>query len=277
MINKNNYIGYQGIPGSYSEEALKEYFGENVQTKNYPEFLGVFEALNEKEIDYGVLPLENSSTGAINDVYDLLRSYGFYIVGERNIKVDHNLVVNKGTKIEDLTEVYSHSQALEQSSRYLKEHPNWQLIPYKNTAISARYIKEENLKTKAAIASKRAAELYDLDILAENINYNKNNYTRFIIIGRNLEVSERCNKLSIIMTVLHEPGMLNKSLQIFSDHKVNLLKIESRPIIERSWEYFFYIDLEGNLEKNNLQEVLHLVKKNSSYYKLLGNYQKSEV
>lgn len=274
MKRKEMKIGYQGIPGSFSEQALREYFGDSVKTKEYPEFEDVFEALDKKEIKYGVLPLENSSTGAIKDVYDLLRVYGFYIVGEKNIKVNHNLMAKKGTKIEDLREVYSHIQALEQSGLYLKKHPTLTQIPYQNTATSARYIKEKNVNTKAAIASKRAAELYDLEIIEENINFNKNNYTRFIIIGRSLEVKEECNKASIIMTLLHEPGMLNKVLQIFSEQDVNLLKIESRPIIERSWEYFFYIDLEGNLKEDNLQKALKLVEENSSYFKLLGNYKK---
>lgn len=269
-------VGYQGLPGSYSEEALKGYFGENINTYNVSTFEEVFEALNEKKIDYGVLPIENSSTGGIKEVYDLLRKYGFYIVGERCIKVNHNLVAIKGTKLEDVKEVYSHSQAFEQSSDFLKEHPEWKLIPYKNTAISANFVKENGKRTKASIASKRAAKLYDLDIIKENINHNVHNYTRFIIIGRELEINKKFDKVSIVVSTLHKPGELFKVLKFFAEKNINLLKIESRPVLEKPWEYFFYIDFQGNLGEDYIKEAANLLEKSSSYYKLLGNYNQDK-
>lgn len=266
-------VGFQGVRGSFSEQALVEYFGDDVKTKNLSDFEDVFEALKDDDIDYSVLPIENSSTGGIAEIYDLLRKYGFYIIGENCIKVEQNLLVVKDTKIEDIEEIYSHPKAFEQSSEFLKMYPEWKLIPYKNTAISAQFIKKENSKKKAAVASKKAGELYDLDILKSNINFNQSNYTRFIVIGKNLEIDNDCNKISILFSLSHKPGTLFNILKYFDENNLNMLKIESRPIIDKSWEYFFYIDFEGCLKDEAIKETLKLIEKDSLYFKLLGNYK----
>jgi chorismate mutase/prephenate dehydratase len=266
-------IGFQGVQGSFSEQALIEYFGEDVTPCNVIEFEDLFKALRDNEIDYGVLPIENSSTGGISEVYDLLRKYGFYITGERCVKVDHNLLGIKGAKIENITEVYSHPQALQQSSEFFKAYPEMKLIPYSNTASSAKLVKDENSKEKAAVASKKAAQLYNLDIIRSNINYNKNNYTRFAIIGRNLEVNSSSNKISIVISVAHKPGSLCRTLSHFAKNNLNMSKIESRPIVDKPWEYFFYIDFEGNLNDAVVRETIECLKKDSIYFKLLGNYE----
>lgn len=270
---KNFVVGFQGEYGSFSEEATKKYFGEDVTTKNLPEFEDVFVALENKSIDFGVLPIENSSAGSVTDVYDLLRKYGFYIVGEHCIKISHNLLGVKGAKMEDIKEVYSHPQALSQSRNFLKQHPEWRLIPYSNTAASAKMIAQENCKYKAAIGSKNAAKLYDLDILATDIQYNKNNYTRFIIISREPKIDKQCNKISILISLMHKPGALYTILQYFKEHNLNMLKIESRPILERPWEYYFYIDFEGNMMENSIKEFMEKMKRNCVDFKLLGNYK----
>ncbi|CAH2213837.1 prephenate dehydratase [Tepidibacter aestuarii] len=275
---ENEYIvGFQGVHGSFSEQALIEYFGEEAKTKNLNEFEDVFKALKNDKIDYGVLPIENSSTGGISEIYDLLRKYGLYIIGEKCLKVDHNLLVIKGTKIEDIKEVYSHSQAFQQSSEFFKGYPDWKLIPYSNTAISAKFIKNENSKTKAAVSSKKAAQLYDLDILESNINFNQSNYTRFIVIGKNLEISNDCNKISILFSISHKPGTLFNILKYFAQNNLNMTKIESRPIIDKSWEYFFYIDFEGCLRDEVVKETIKLIEKESIYFKLLGNYKSHKI
>ncbi|MCY6369990.1 prephenate dehydratase [Clostridium ganghwense] len=266
-------IGFQGVKGSFSEQALLEYFREDIPTYNVENFEDVFEALKKDEIDYGVLPIENSSTGGIAEIYDLLREYGFFIVGERIIKVDHNLLGIKGSKIEDIKEAYSHSQAFSQSSEFLKNYPEWKCIPYKNTATSAELIKNENCKHKVAIGSKKAAEVYGLNIIKPNINHNKNNYTRFIIIGKNLELEDDYNKISILFTLPHKAGSLYNILSIFAENNLSMLKIESRPIVGRSWEYFFYIDFEGNLNDEVVKDAIELIKNNSCDFKLLGNYK----
>lgn len=266
-------IGFQGVKGSFSEQALLEYFGEDIPTYNVDNFENVFEALSKGEIDYGVLPIENSSTGGIAEVYDLLRKYGFFIVGERILKVDHNLLGIKGTKIEDLQEIYSHSQAFGQSSEFLKNYPHWKCIPYKNTATSAEFIKKENCKRKAAIGSKKAAQVYDLEIIKSNINHNKNNYTRFIIIGKELELEDDYNKISILCSLPHKAGSLHNILRVFAENNLSMLKIESRPIVGKPWEYFFYIDFEGNLNNENVNKAIKTIENNSFDFKLLGNYK----
>ncbi|MFD3157666.1 prephenate dehydratase [Haloimpatiens sp. FM7330] len=271
--HKKVIVGFQGVKGSFSEQALIEYFGKDVAAKNVSDFEDVFLALENNEIDYGVLPIENSSTGAITEVYDLLRQYGFYIVGEKCVKVEHNLIGIKGTKLEDITEVYSHSQAFGQSKEFLKTYVDWKLIPYKNTAMSAKLIKDENQKEKAAVASRRAAELYGLEIIASNINFNKKNYTRFIVIGKNLDLNDEVNKISVVVSTPHKAGELYGILRHFAEHDLNMLKIESRPIIDRSWEYFFYIDFEGNLNEKVVEDAIKLIEKNSSFFQLLGNYK----
>lgn len=266
-------IGFQGVPASFSHEALLQYFGSKPEALNFESFKDVFEALKNGAIDYGVLPIENSSTGGVSQVYDLIGEYDFHIVGEKCIEVNHNLLGVKGASICDIEEVYSHSQAFMQSSKFLDKHEKWRLIPYFNTARSAKYISEQNVKSKAAIASKNAAKLYGLDIIEKNINYNSNNYTRFIIIGKDIESDKQCDKISILITLPHEPGTLYNVLKYFHENNLNMTKIESRPIINKSWQYFFYIDFNGNIMDKDTRYALKGIEEESVYFKLLGNYK----
>jgi chorismate mutase / prephenate dehydratase len=269
-------VGFQGVPGSFSEQALFEYFGKKVATKNVAEFGDIFTELKNKNIDYGVLPIENSSTGGISDVYDLLNKYDFSIVGEVCLKVNHNLMGVKGAEIDDIKEVYSHSQAFGQCSDFLKNYPNWKLIPYHNTAKSAEFVNEQNNNSVAAIASEKAAEIYDLRILHKNINSNSTNTTKFVIIGREMKVDEGCDKISIVLSTAHRAGYLYNVLRNFAEKNINLLKIESRPIKDKPWEYFFHIDFEGNLNDETIDQAIEEIKKNCKYFKLLGNYKSYE-
>ncbi|GAB6168056.1 prephenate dehydratase [Clostridium carnis] len=268
-------VGFQGVRGSFSEEALLKYFGKNELSKEYEEFTDVFEALKNLEIDYGILPIENSYTGAITEVYDLLVKYGFFIVGEECIKIDQHLVGIKGTKLENINEVYSHPQGFEQSKDFLKKYNNLKLIPYHNTAISAKLVSTLQDKTKAAIASKRAAEIYDLEILKDNINDKKDNHTKFIIIGRKAECTKESNKISVVFSLEDEAGTLYKLLRYFAENNINMIKIESRPNKHESWKYLLYVDFEGNLEKEEVKKSLDLIERNSGYFKILGCYKKS--
>lgn len=177
-------IGYQGVPGCYSYQAGLEYFGEEIEALSCYSFRDVFEAISKGKIKYGVLPIENSTSGRINEVYDLLREYGFNIVGEICLKVEHNLLGVKGAEVSDIRKVYSHRQGLMQCCRYLSEHPEWKQIPYFNTAGSAEYIAKESLKSKACIAGKEAASIYGLSIISQDIQDNRNNSTRFVIISK---------------------------------------------------------------------------------------------
>ncbi|MGH4117579.1 prephenate dehydratase [Clostridium sp.] len=272
--NTELVVGFQGVAGSFSEQALLDYFGENTKTKAVNEFEDIFTELENESIKYGILPIENSSTGGITDVYDLLNKYEFKIVGEVCLKVNHNLMAIEGATIDDITEVYSHSQALSQCSEFLKLKNSWIQVPFCNTAKSAEFVYNSKDKFKAAIGSRRAAALYNLNILAHNINSNSKNITRFIIISKNLEVNSECNKTSVIFVTPHRSGSLYNILRHFSENNLNLLKIESRPIWDKPWEYFFYIDFEGNLDENTVKEAMIEIKKTSSYFKILGNYKR---
>ena len=270
----NIRIGYQGVKGSFSEEAMIKYFGENHENNNYEEFEDVFSALKNDEIDYGILPIENSYTGAITSVYDLLVKYGLYIVGEECIKIDQNLIGIKGTKINDIKEVYSHPQGFEQSKEFLSNYSNLKLIPFHNTAISAKYISELNDKSKAAIASLRAAKIYDLDIIQKEINDKDDNHTKFIIVGRKLESSKDCNKITVVFSLDDKSGTLYNLLRHFAENNINMIKIESRPSKNEPWQYLLYVDFEGNIENEDVKKAIRLIEENSEYFKLLGSYKK---
>jgi chorismate mutase/prephenate dehydratase len=274
---KARTVGFQGLPGSYSEQAMRQFFGDDIKGLSYSTFEDVFKALQEEEIDCGVLPLENSFTGGIAEVYDLLCRYGFYIVGEKCARVDHHLLAPAGADLESIEEIYSHPQAFLQCSRYLKLHPRWKQIPCSNTAVSAKQVADAALATKAAIGSRRAADIYGLSILAQGINNNVHNYTRFIIIGRHAPDRIDNNKISIAVAIAHEPGSLHRILSHFAKNNLNMLKIESRPITEKTWEYLFYIDFEGNLQEEEVRKAVKEIQKESACFRLLGNYRAAQA
>lgn len=272
--NKVDVIGFQGVRGSFSEEALLDYFGEYNKSLEYESFEDVFKAIDKGEIKYGILPVENSSTGGISEVHDLLIKYDFHIVGEESIKIEHNLLGIKGSRVEDLKEVYSHPQGFRQSTDFLKDYSYLKLIQFRNTAMSAKRVKDSNDKTKGAIASKRAAEIYGLDILKSNINNSNGNKTRFIIVGKELQKEEDSNKVSIVFSLEDKPGTLYKLLKYFSENNINMCRIESRPTKNEAWKYFLYIDFEGGLNNEGVLKAIDLIKINSQYFKLLGWYKK---
>lgn len=267
-------VGFQGVQGSFSEAALEEYFGKDTDRKNYNHFEDVFKALKNKDIDYGIVPLENSSTGAINDNYDLIRDYGFYTVGEQSISIDQHLLGIKGSRIEDLKEVYSHPQGLLQASKFLEQHPYITGINYPNTAMAAKYVSDQKDSSLCAIASKKAAELYGLEVLQENIHNEKTNHTRFIVFGENLERNDKANCVSVVFTLAHKVGALYQVMKVINDHHINLLRIESRPVQHTPWEYYFYVDFEGNMEDTNILLTLEDMLAHTNTLRVLGNYEK---
>ena len=265
-------VGYQGVPGSFSEQALIDYFSADQERIAFQEFRHVFDALREGVIDYGVLPIENSSSGAISAVYDLLGSYGFAIVGERLLKVSHNLAAVPGTTMDTIEQVFSHEQGLLQSSEFLSNHPNWTLIPHQNTAASAKFVAQENDRTKAAVCSTRAAKLYGLQILASEIQNSQKNTTRFIIVARKMQTSE-ADKVSLMFTLDNESGTLYQTLRYFAERGINLVKIESRPIPDALWNYRFYLDFEGNIDSEQVKTALDAIAKNARDFRILGAYR----
>ena len=267
---KNIIVGYMGVEGAFAYEASSKLF-KNIPLKQYNTFKDVFEAIKNDEITYGVLPIENSSTGSINDNYDLIREYGFYIILDTNIKVNQNLLGIKGSKLADIKIVYSHPQALMQSKSFLKEH-NIISRTYSNTAASAKYIKELNDKSIGSICSKSCAKLYDLDILAQNINESSTNTTRFLVISKNLEIRENAKQISIIFNLKHEIGSLSQILEDIKDYNLNMTRIESRPIKDKPFEYYFYIDFLGNIKSPNVIRALTKIKEDTINLKIIGNY-----
>lgn len=270
-------LGYQGEVGSFSEEALTQYFGENENKNNYKEFEDVFKAIKNDEIKYGILPIENSLTGSISEIYDYLNKYELYIVGEKKLKIKHNLIGLKSSKKENIKTIYSHIQGFMQSSKYLESFPECDKIPYYNTATSVKYVAKKQNENYAAIGSKRAAETYGLKILDENINNINDNYTRFIIIGKKIENNTNCDKMTISFSVPNIAGALYDKLKIFAKHKINMRKIESRPIGDGTFSYLFYVDLDGNLNdtdvKDSIKEFTAVIDK----YKLLGCYKRDDL
>nr|WP_295733178.1 chorismate mutase [uncultured Intestinibacter sp.] len=270
---ENLVVGYQGVAGSFGNEAMLKYFKNIKEAKSYEKFEEVFKAVESGEIEYGILPVENSSTGGIGTVEDLLKEYNLYIVGEECIKISQNLVGIKGATVDDIKEVYSHPQGFEQSTKFFDKHKNYNLIPYSNTAISAKLVSDLKDKSKAAIASERAAKLYDLKIIKKDVNDLKNNYTRFIVIGRDLECDETCDKVSILFSVEDTSGGLYNLIRDIKEFGLNMSKIESRPNRNNPWNYIFFVDFDGNLFDENIKQAVNVIARNSKYFKLLGCYR----
>lgn len=266
-------VGFPGVRGSFSEEALLKFFGEDSDRISFDGFEDVFKAIETGEIKYGMLPIENSSTGAISDVYDLIQKYGFYIVGEESIKINQHLIGTDGTTVDSIKEVYSHPQGISQSSEFLKQHEDWKLIPFINTSTSAKLVHDLGDKSKVAIASKRAAKIYGLNIIKECINDQKNNSTRFVIISKDMEVSKDADKVSVVFSLENEVGFLYNLLRSFAENNINLIKIESRPIKGASWKYFLYVDFEGEVDRKEAGKALKELEKDTAYFKLLGAYK----
>lgn len=269
-------IGFQGVEGSFSYEACIKYAdangGINYTPRNYSTFDSLCNALLNGEIDRAVIPFENSSTGPVVEVYDLLNKYSFYIVGEVYVKVNHNLMVKEGTDINNVREVYSHPQAFMQCKEFLSCY-NYSQISYFNTAMSAKYVSESDRDDIAAIASEAAAKLYSLKIIEHNINYNANNVTKFIVLSSEQLKRADADKVSIIVSIEDRPGSLADLIELFKSTGINMTKIESRPDIGSPFKYIFFIDFSGNVCDENTQKLLKLIEENTREFKFLGNYR----
>jgi chorismate mutase/prephenate dehydratase len=272
VVEPHPRVAYSGIRGSYGEEASLSYFKGVGELLPCQTFEDVFKALDTNKCDYGVLPIENSSTGSIASVYDLLSQYHYFIVGEEEVCVQHCLLAPKGSNLDTITEIYSHPQGFAQSQTYINKHPEWQCIPYYNTAISAAYVAQKNDCHLGAIASKNASKIYDLEILAENINFSQKNVTRFVIISPQLKLFNHPSRVSIAFHLPHKPGSLNEIIGVFSAFSLNLCKIESRPLLNQNWEYLFFIDFTGNISKEILTSLIPIIQEKSDYFKFLGYY-----
>ena len=276
MIN----VGYQGESGSYSEGAIYKYLGNDIQAIPCKKFEDVFKSILDGKVDYGLLPIENSLGGSIHENYDLMLKYNnLHILGEYNHRIVHNLIVYPGTKLEDIELVISHWQALAQCEDYLN-NKNKKYEPRYDTAGSCKYIKDNNIKNMAAIASNRAATEYGLEILETSIEDNKNNYTRFLLIGtKSCEIKENVNyKTSLVFSFKNTPGALHKSLSAFALRDIDLTKIESRPNRNSSnnekYSYYFYVDFISNPNKLEFSNAIRHLREIASFLRILGTYPK---
>lgn len=266
-------VAFQGEKGAYSEEAAALFFGLSIKTKPYRSLLEVFKAVEEGNVDAGIVPAENSLEGSVNQTYDLLLSSDLKVSGEVILRVSHCLIANKKMSLESIKTVYSHPQALAQCRNFL-DSLNCEVIPTYDTAGSVKLIKEKKLMDSCAIASERAAKIYKMIILAKGIEDDKNNYTRFFILSKNDSSYTGNDKTSIIFSTKNVPGALYSSLREFAIRRINLTKIESRPTRITPWEYNFYLDFEGHRSEKRCKKALEGLKKKASFVKVLGSYPK---
>lgn len=269
---KQARVIFQGIPGAYSQMALHQYFGQDVTTSHVETFRDAMVAIEEGRADYAVLPIENSSAGAVTQVYDLLVEYDNYIIGEVKIPIEHTLSAIAGAKVEDITRVYSHPQALMQSMRFLEKHRGMEQISVTNTALAAKKVIVENDMTQAAICSEYAANLYGLEVLKRKINHNDNNSTRFIVVTNQRIFVNGATKISTCFEIPHESGSLYRLLSNIIFNNLNMTKIESRPIEGRSWEYRFFVDFDGEMDAPGVKNALRGIREESKNLRILGNY-----
>lgn len=272
----DDLVGLQGVAGSFSEKAIHRYFGTGTPTKSYETFEELFEGVDSGEVAYAMVPVENSLTGSIHVNYDLLLKHEeLTIVGEIKVRVQHNLVANAGVELADIEQVYSHPQAAAQCERFLSQHPNWQVVNMYDTAGSADYIVKNGYVRAAAISSLQAAERLGLTVLAEGIESNSRNFTRFLVITRPERARGKgeIDKVSVVFDTADSPGALYKALENFSRYEVNLTKLESRPIPGKPWEYMFYLDLVVPENPMHLAEALRSLMSNVPYFRELGRYK----
>ncbi len=275
MPDIRNVVSFPGTEGSFSQQAAVAFFGEDCAYLPCDTFAGAMEAVAAKQAAYAVLPIENSSAGAVGETYDLLIKSKLHIVGEQVLPVAHHLMAIKGTHMEDIREIHSHPQALSQCRNFLSLHPGIVQVPSLNTALSAKNIASWGDYSKAAIASLLAAKLYGLDILQENIHDNPNNTTRFVVVSREMGSLHAPDKASVTFHVSNQVGSLAQLLTCFAEHNVNLSKIESRPIPGKSWEYFFFADFEGAMDETELNKALAAASNCARELRLLGRYKKA--
>ncbi len=276
LVKKGIRVVYQGAQGSYSEAAMKKFFGEEINCFSVDTFRDAMTAIEEGTADYAVLPIENSTAGIVSQIYDLLVEYENYIVGEQIIPIRHCLLAPEGADMDTIQTVFSHAQSLMQSEHFLSEHPGWRQESMQNNAFAAAKVAREGDITQAAIASEYAAKTYGLQILKEGINQAENNSTRFIIVTNQKVFQKDASKISICLEISHESGSLYHILSHFIYNDLNMTKIESRPIEERNWEYRFFIDFEGNLNQSSVKNALRGLRDEAKNMRILGNYQGSE-
>ena len=264
-------VACQGVEGAYSSLACERLF-KNPDIMFFKDWEGVFAAVQQGLCRYGILPIENSTAGSVNHVYDLMNQYKFYIVKSVRLKVDHSLLAKKGVQLSEIKEIFSHEQAISQCSNFLSKLDGVKVTVCENTAAAAKRVAESDRRDVEAICSQECRELYALSCLSESIQNSGNNYTRFICIGKDLEIFTGANKTSLMLTLPHRPGALYDVLSRFYALDINLLKLESRPKPNSDFEFLFYFDVESSVYAENFRQMIVQLENAAEQFCYLGSY-----
>ncbi len=268
-------VAYNGAPGSFSHKACMQFFGNEVPFRNSSSFREVFDLVDSEQAAFGVVPVENSLTGSIHENYDLLLEYDLKIVGELTLRIKQNLLGCPDADIRGLERIYSHPQAFEQCREYLEKNPGWDLVACRDTATAVLRVKESLDPKEGAIAGEEFDDqICGMGVLKEGIETNPRNFTRFVVISRNESLPGPRNKSSLIYSVSDRPGALFETLGIFARNDINIVKLESRPIHSRPWEYMFYVDLETDVTDEGRSHILAELTGKTEFFKFLGSYGK---
>lgn len=273
-------VAFQGELGAFSEMAAREFFGQETEVSPSPTFVEVFGKVSDGAAQAGIIPIENSLAGSIHENYDLLLEHKLSIVGEIKLRIVHHLIVNPGVKLTDVRRVISHPQALAQCRDYIRKLPGVEVRPVYDTAGAVRELRDLGARDTAAIAAAQAAADYGLEVLASGIESNHQNYTRFLAIspGPLAESGDPAEmKVSIVFSLLHQPGTLFKSIGVFALRDIDLLKIESRPLLGKPWEYLFYLDFAGSLRAPRIGKALDHLAELTTFLRVLGCYRIGRV
>lgn len=272
LDKKNARVVFQGTEGAYSQAAMHQFFGPDVNNFHVSTFREAMEAIEEGSADYAVLPIENSSAGPVNEMYDLLDEFENYIVAETILPVVHTLCGLPGAGLSDIQRVYSKAEALMQTSCFLEDHSDWQKISVVNTAIAAKKVLNDQDITQGAVCSAYAAKVHGLSVLVDGINDDPDNCTRFIVVTNQKIFLKDASKISIRFELPHQSGSLYGILSHFIYNDLNMTKIESRPIKGKQWEYRFFVDFEGNMEDGAVKNAIRGLREETANLKILGNY-----
>jgi prephenate dehydratase len=267
-------VAFQGEPGAYSQAAAVSFFKESIETIPYPTFYEAIGSTENGRSEYTVLPVENSLEGSVGESYDLLLTTKLNVMGEIYHRISHCLISLQD--LEKIDTVYSHPQALGQCRKFIQEN-HLKPIPTYDTAGSVKILLELNKDNIACIASRKAAEIYNVPIIKEGIEDNPNNYTRFLVLSNKKKERTSKDKTSIIFAIKHLPGALYNILEKFNANGINLTKIESRPTKSTPWEYNFYVDFEGHQDDNNIRDTLKRIQPDTIFFKILGSYPRAEL
>lgn len=271
LFPRSAMVACQGVEGAYSQLACEKIF-QSPMILYFRNFDGVFSAIENGMCQYGILPIENSTAGSVNQVYDLMIQHNFSIVRTFRLKIDHNLLVNPGTKLENVKEIYSHQQAISQCAGFLSKLPNVTVTAVENTAIAAEMVAKSGRTDVAALSSRSCAELYNLENIAPSVQDKGNNRTRFICISKKLEIYPGSDKTSILMILNHKPGALYKVLARLYTLGINVTKLESRPLPDREFEFMFYFDLETSIYSEEFVQLMCELDDFCEEFKYLGSY-----